>query len=100
MKKLLLKCLLENIPSDIIYMDHQGRITKRTIFIKKIEENKMKAFCTLRERNRIFVIQNILAAEKGSVHFENQKRHSRSQSNVGVKPHDASTARRGTAFLS
>jgi hypothetical protein len=77
MKKLLLRCQLENSTADIIYVDQQGRITKRTIFIKKIEENKMIAFCTLRECNRTFAIQNILAAEKGSVHFENQKRHSR-----------------------
>lgn len=100
MKKLLLKLQMENSPVDIIYIDNKDRITKRTIFVKKIENDKVIAFCTLRDQNRTFDITNILAVQKGSRYIENQKRHSRSQSHVGVKSHDASTARRGTAFLS
>lgn len=83
---------MENRPVDIIYIDNRDRITKRTIYIKRIDQDKVIAFCTLRECNRTFYVQNILAAEKGSVHFENQKRHSRSQSNVGEFKNDAARA--------
>lgn len=92
MKKLLLKCQLDNRPVEIIYIDNKDRITKRTIFVKKIENEKVIAFCTLRDQNRTFDITNILAVQKGSRYIENQKRHSRSQSNVGEFKNDAARA--------
>jgi predicted DNA-binding transcriptional regulator YafY len=71
MEKLFLKCQLDNRPVEIIYMDQQERLTKRIIFVKKIENDKVIAFCTLRDQNRTFDMTNILAAQKGSRYFEN-----------------------------
>lgn len=92
LKKLLLKLQMENRPVDIIYINNRDRITKRTIYIKRIDQDKVIAFCTLRDQNRTFDITNILAAQKGSRYIENQKRHSRSQSNVGEFKNDAARA--------
>jgi predicted DNA-binding transcriptional regulator YafY len=89
MKKLLLKCQLEHKPAEIIYMDQKGRITKRAIFVKKVEGNQITAFCTLREQNRTFELDNILAAQKGA-YYETKQTHSWSQLNVGVIKNDAS----------
>jgi predicted DNA-binding transcriptional regulator YafY len=65
-RKLLLKHQMENKPVEIIYLDQKGRITKRTIFVKKIDQDKVIAFCTLRDQNRTFDIENILVAQKGA----------------------------------
>lgn len=92
LKKLLLKLQMENRPVDIIYINNRDRITKRTIYIKRIDQDKVIAFCTLRDQNRTFDITNILAAQKGSRYIENQKRQSRSQSNVGEFKNDAARA--------
>lgn len=46
MKKLLLKLQMENRPVDIIYIDNKDRITKRTIYIKRIDQEKVIAYCT------------------------------------------------------
>jgi predicted DNA-binding transcriptional regulator YafY len=82
MNKLLLRCQLENRPVDIIYIDQQGRITKRTIFVKKIDQEKVIAFCTVRNQNRTFYLRNILAAQKGA-YYEYKQNYSWKKSNVG-----------------
>lgn len=100
MKKLLLKCQLENRPVDIIYLDRQGRITKRTVFVKKIDQDKVMAFCTLRDQNRTFDLRNILAAQKGSEYFENQQNHTWTQPHVGVIKDDVTRAQRSISTSS
>jgi predicted DNA-binding transcriptional regulator YafY len=82
-KKLLLKLQMENRPVDIIYMDKKGRISKRTIFVKKFDQDKVIAFCTLRKQNRTFEIDNILAAQKGAYH-EVKQTHTWSKPIMGV----------------
>jgi predicted DNA-binding transcriptional regulator YafY len=78
-KKFLFKCSLENKSVNMMYLDQRGRITKRTIFVKRIDQNKVIAFCTLREQNRTFELDNILAAGEGNVFKENKQCYSRSQ---------------------
>lgn len=49
---------------EIIYLDAKGNISQRTIFVKRIEGDKVIAFCTLRDEQRIFFLDNILAVQK------------------------------------
>lgn len=59
-----MNCRIENKPVEIVHLDSRGNISQRTIFVKHIEEEKVIAFCTLREQRRIFFLDNILAAQK------------------------------------
>lgn len=47
----------------IIYEDDKGNITKRNIKVISIEGNKIKAYCYLRKKIRIFNYDHILAAD-------------------------------------
>jgi predicted DNA-binding transcriptional regulator YafY len=89
--KFLRKCSLENKPVDMMYLDQKGRVTKRTIFVKKIDQRKVIAFCTLREQNRTFDLDNILAAQKGAYH-EVKQTHTWSKSIMGVNKNVSSGA--------
>lgn len=44
---------------------YQGKtgITRRKIRIKKIENGKIHAYCYLRERDRVFLLENILSVQ-------------------------------------
>jgi predicted DNA-binding transcriptional regulator YafY len=90
-RKLLLKQQMENRSVEIIYLDKKGRTTKRTIFVKKIDQDKVIAFCTLRGQNRTFDFKNILAAQKGAYN-ENHQNYARLQSHVGGIKNDAARA--------
>lgn len=57
---------MANQPADIIYMDQKGKITQRTIFVKKVDKDQVITFCSLREQQRTFYLENILAVEKHS----------------------------------
>lgn len=48
---------------EIEYMDEQGKITTRKIDIQNIKDNKVKAFCHLRDAVRIFDIAKIKNAK-------------------------------------
>lgn len=60
MKKILNFALRENRPC-IIYYQGKDEITRRKILISKIYEDKIYAYCYLREKNRYFKIENILS---------------------------------------
>lgn len=92
MKKLLLKSKMANQPVDIIYMDQKGKITQRTIFVKRIEDNQVIAYCTFREKQRTFDLENILAAQKGSRHHETKQTYAWSKHHVGVQQNVPSRA--------
>ncbi len=61
-KYILKKSFEDNIVIQIIY-DKDDIITKRNIKVKKIYENKIKAYCYLRRDIRFFKIDNILSAK-------------------------------------
>lgn len=48
---------------DVIYMDSKGKITKRTIRVVSVRDGCVKAFCISSGAPRVFLIDNILAAE-------------------------------------
>jgi predicted DNA-binding transcriptional regulator YafY len=64
MEKLLLKCRLANQPVDMIYLDQKGRISHRTIFVKRVKDGYLLAFCTMKGQQRTFCLNQILAVEK------------------------------------
>jgi predicted DNA-binding transcriptional regulator YafY len=47
---------------DSIYMDRNEQFTKRTVKLKEISGEHVKAYCYQRHANRVFKIDNILAA--------------------------------------
>lgn len=54
--------LQRNLIISIIY-DSNGRITQRNIRVHAIMDGAVKAFCFLRNQNRVFKMENILAAD-------------------------------------
>lgn len=62
MEKVLKLSLEMNKPVIIMYMGKNG-ISKRKIQVLSIEDDKVLAYCYLREKNRSFIISNILSAQ-------------------------------------
>lgn len=48
----------------IIYEAKSGIISKRTIYVHKLEDRKITAYCYLRRQVRCFHTERILAAER------------------------------------
>lgn len=63
MKKLLIDSALNNRPIEIIYLAKDGKVTKRMISVRKMNQNKILAFCHTKRQFRTFFIKNILAAQ-------------------------------------
>lgn len=61
MRDLLVRCMKNRHIAEIIYIDSNEKITKRSVFIKNICGDKVIGFCTLRKQLRSFKINNILA---------------------------------------
>ncbi|MGO0062620.1 WYL domain-containing protein [Brevibacillus fluminis] len=47
---------------EIIYLDHHGKTSQRKLRLHSICGNQVKAYCFARRANRVFQIDNILAA--------------------------------------
>lgn len=56
------KSLDENKMIRIVY-DNKGIITERDIRVLGMKDNRISAYCYLRDSKRTFLIENILAAE-------------------------------------
>jgi predicted DNA-binding transcriptional regulator YafY len=61
MKGLLLRSLAVQQPLEIIYLSDKGKLSQRVIIVEEIQENKIIAFCKLRNQYRTFKIENILS---------------------------------------
>jgi predicted DNA-binding transcriptional regulator YafY len=61
MNTLLTKSLKENTPVEMIYLAANNQITQRRIIVKELRGNYFKAFCFLRNEDRLFKIENILS---------------------------------------
>lgn len=61
MNSLLSKSLLEKQPVEMIYLSSNDEITHRRIIVKEIRGNYVKAFCFLRNDDRLFKVDNILS---------------------------------------
>jgi predicted DNA-binding transcriptional regulator YafY len=60
-KGLLLRALSVQQPLEIIYLSDKGKISQRIIIVEDVQENKIIAFCELRNQYRTFKIENILS---------------------------------------
>ncbi len=56
------KSLEDNKMIRIVY-DNKGIITERDIRVLSMKDDRISAYCYLRESKRIFLMENILAAE-------------------------------------
>lgn len=63
MRALLIKSAVEQRPIEIIYQSKNGTITQRRITIKKINQQKILAYCHTKKQFRSFIIEQILAAQ-------------------------------------
>ncbi|WP_423409755.1 hypothetical protein AABM38_07110 [Heyndrickxia sp. MSNUG] len=61
MNNLLLKSLKTNQPVEMIYISANNEITHRKIVVKELYGSYFKAFCFLRNDNRMFRLENILS---------------------------------------
>lgn len=73
MNGLLQRSKEEKFPVEIIYLSNTGEITQRTIIVKEIQNEYIKAFCLLKQQPRLFNRSNILSAAKrrikNNVHY-------------------------------
>lgn len=63
MNEILKKAHERQIPVEMIYISQHNEITKRTVFIKKITSSSIQGYCLLRNKQRKFAINNILAVQ-------------------------------------
>jgi len=61
MHRYLMKSLHEKQPLEIIYISEKQSITQRTILVNEINSHNIRAYCFLRNQNRLFKINNILS---------------------------------------
>jgi predicted DNA-binding transcriptional regulator YafY len=61
MNTLLKKSLQGNQPVEMIYLATNNKITQRRIIVKELRGNYFKAFCFLRNEDRLFKVENILS---------------------------------------
>lgn len=47
--------------SEMIYMKHNGEISKRRVKVLSVSKESFQAYCFLRGTKRIFKIENVLA---------------------------------------
>ncbi|RSD29444.1 hypothetical protein [Mesobacillus subterraneus] len=61
MNALLARSLKEHIPVEMIYLAANNQITQRRIIVKEMRGSYFKAFCFLRNDDRLFKLENILS---------------------------------------
>lgn len=54
----------EKLPIEIIYISNAGELTHRSIIVKEIQGDIIKAYCLLKQQPRLFNRSNILSAAK------------------------------------
>ncbi|MCV9886226.1 hypothetical protein [Metabacillus halosaccharovorans] len=64
MNGLLITSIEEKLPIEIMYISGKGDISHRTIIVKEIQDEYIKAFCLLKQQPRVFNKSNILSAAK------------------------------------
>ncbi|MCM3358227.1 transcriptional regulator [Psychrobacillus sp. FSL K6-4046] len=61
MRIIILKSMKANQLSEMIYMKHNGEISKRRVKVLSVSKDSFQAYCFLRGTKRIFKIENVLA---------------------------------------
>jgi len=57
----LRKFLSMKRPIELIYINRDGKTSKRTVRVLEIKDRHIKAFCLTSRAPRVFLIENILA---------------------------------------
>ncbi|RNF39138.1 transcriptional regulator [Planococcus salinus] len=61
MKAQILKAFKHQQPVDMMYMAHDGAISKRRVKILKVSGDSFQAYCFLRNKKRTFKMDNVLS---------------------------------------
>ncbi|WP_085991548.1 hypothetical protein [Oceanobacillus senegalensis] len=69
MERWLKRSLYKKEKIDIIYLSKSNELTKRTIRVIQFNEDRILAYCYLKERLRLFSVENILAVELTRNHY-------------------------------
>ncbi|MGM0873367.1 MAG: hypothetical protein ACQEWV_00960 [Bacillota bacterium] len=62
MKQYLNLSIEKQVPIEIIYLSQGGEFSQRKVLVKKINAEKMMAYCYLRNQIRTFSLDRILSA--------------------------------------
>lgn len=72
MNGLLKTSIEEKIPIEIMYISNKGNISHRTIIVKEIQSEYIKAYCLSKQQPRLFNLSNILSAAKPQIRNQNK----------------------------
>jgi predicted DNA-binding transcriptional regulator YafY len=61
MEGLLVRSIEQHMPLEMIYLADNQEITQRTLIIKEVTDEYIKAYCLLRKQVRTFKRDNILS---------------------------------------
>ncbi|MCM3571206.1 hypothetical protein [Neobacillus mesonae] len=61
MDGLFIRSIEEHLPLEMIYVGQNQEITQRTLIIKEINDEYIRAYCLLRKQIRTFKRENILS---------------------------------------
>jgi predicted DNA-binding transcriptional regulator YafY len=61
MEGLLVRSIEQHMPLEMIYLADNQEITQRTLIIKEVTDEYIKAYCLLRKQVRTFKPDNILS---------------------------------------
>ncbi|MBO1515072.1 hypothetical protein [Metabacillus bambusae] len=54
----------DQMPIELMYISGKGDITHRTVIVRDIQDDYIKAFCLTKQQPRLFKRSNILSAAK------------------------------------
>ncbi|MDN3015042.1 hypothetical protein PH210_02345 [Paenibacillus sp. BSR1-1] len=74
MDGLLIRSIEENIPLEMIYLAENQELSQRSLIVKEISDEYIRAYCLLRKQIRTFKRENILSIMPES-HSKNRYLH-------------------------
>ncbi|MEH7307946.1 hypothetical protein [Neobacillus drentensis] len=61
MDGLFIRSIEENIPLEMIYLAENQELSQRTLIVREVTEEYIRAYCLLRKQIRTFKRENILS---------------------------------------
>ncbi|MBV7504067.1 hypothetical protein KW850_02145 [Bacillus sp. sid0103] len=61
MDGLFIRSIKENIPLEMIYLAENQELSQRTLIVREVTEEYIRAYCLLRKQIRTFKRENILS---------------------------------------
>jgi predicted DNA-binding transcriptional regulator YafY len=68
MDGLFIRSIEENIPLEMIYLTDKQELSQRTLIVKEVNDEYVRAYCLLRKQMRTFKRKNILSILPESRH--------------------------------